>query len=341
MAKDLTVSNIDRQNILNNPYAVAEIQKSIGITGIEFNGKVVLLKEQVAAFFEVTLRTIENYLASNENELHQNGYEVLRGKSLKEFKLALSEQDVPETDFGNILKTPQLGILDFRAFLNLAMLITESERARSLRQAILDIVIDTINSRTGGGTTYINQRDEDFLFSYFKEEDYRKQFTDSLRDCVDMGNFKYPMYTDKVYVSIFKENAREYRKILQLHEKEKVRDTFYSEILDLIASYECGFADQLQQKLQQKGTKLSSFEVDVLFKQFESQAHWKPLIEKARVKMASRDLAFRDALHRQLQEYISPLKADEFEKFIGEKSMELEQRLAEAKDVMKRLKERE
>ena len=221
------------------------------------------------------------------------------------------------------------------------MLITESERARSLRQAILDIVIDTINSRTGGGTTYINQRDEDFLFSYFKEEDYRKQFTDSLRDCVDMGNFKYPMYTDKVYVSIFKENAREYRKILQLHEKEKVRDTFYSEILDLIASYECGFADQLQQKLQQKGTKLSSFEVDVLFKQFESQAHWKPLIEKARVKMASRDLAFRDALHRQLQEYISPLKADEFEKFIGEKSMELEQRLAEAKDVMKRLKERE
>ena len=57
--------------------------------------------------------------------------------------------------------------------------------------------------------------------------------------------------------------------------------------------------------------------------------------------MASRDLAFRDAFHHQLTEYMSPLKADEFEKFIGEKSMELEQRLAEAKDVMKRLKERE
>ena len=83
MAKDLTVSVIDRQNILNNPFAVAEIQKSIGLKGIEFNVKVVLLKEQVAAFFEVTLRTIENYLASNENELHQNRYEVFRGKSLK------------------------------------------------------------------------------------------------------------------------------------------------------------------------------------------------------------------------------------------------------------------
>ena len=53
MAKDLTVSNIDRQNILNNPYAVAEIQKSIGIKGIEFNGKVVLLKEQVAFFLKL------------------------------------------------------------------------------------------------------------------------------------------------------------------------------------------------------------------------------------------------------------------------------------------------
>ena len=51
----------------------------------------------------------------------------------------------------------------FRAFLNIAMLITESERARLLRQTILDIVIDTINQRTGGATKYINQRDEDFI----------------------------------------------------------------------------------------------------------------------------------------------------------------------------------
>ncbi|MBM3422625.1 MAG: DNA-binding protein [Chlorobi bacterium] len=341
MAKNLTDSAIDRQNILNNPFAVAEIQKSIGLKGIEFKGRKVLLKEQVAVFFEVTLRTIENYLASNENELHRNGYEVLRGKSLKEFKLAISEQDVPETDFGNILKTPQLGILDFRAFLNLAMLITESERARLLRQAILDIVIDTINSRTGGGTKYINQQDEDFVVSYFREENYRKQFTDALRDCVDMGNFKYPMYTDKIYVSIFKENAREYRKILQLHENDKVRDTFYSEILDLIASYECGFADLLQQEYLQKGRQLVSSEVDILFRQFEIQAHWKPLIEKARMKMASRDLAFRDALHEQLKEYVTPLQAEEFERFIGAQSAELNKRIEEAKDVMKRLKERE
>ena len=37
---------------------------------------------------------------------------------------------------------------------------------RVLRQVMLDIVIDTINSRTGGGTKYINQRDEDFLLAF-------------------------------------------------------------------------------------------------------------------------------------------------------------------------------
>lgn len=286
MSKDLTTSAIHRQNILNNPYALQEIENATHITGIPFEGKTVVLKEQVASFFEVTVRTVENYLASHEGELARNGYEVIKGNRLKELKVSISQLDVPETDFGNIAKTPQLGIFDFRAFLNLAMLMIESERARLLRQLILDIVLDTINRRTGGGTKYINQRDEDFLHAWFAEENYRKQFTDALRDCVDMGNFKYPLYTDKIYVSIFRGNAKEYRKVLNLHRNDKVRDTFYSEILDLIAAYECGFADELQKAFRNKKAKLNPWEVDELFAAFEQSAHWKPLIERARNKMA-------------------------------------------------------
>ncbi len=341
MSKDLTNSALHRQNILNNSYALQEIEKATRITGISFEGKTVVLKEQVADFFEVTLRTVESYLSQYEEELARNGYEVIKGKRLKSFKSALKEMDVPEIYFGNIGKSPQLGILDFRAFLNLAMLMVESERARLLRQTILDIVIDTINQRTGGGTKYINQRDEDFVYSTFEGENYRKQFTDALRDCVNLANFKYPLYTDKIYVSIFREKAKEYQKILRLHEKENVRETFYAEILDLIASYECGLADVLRKASTDKGRTLAAWEVDALFKEFEELPHWKPLLEKARNKMASRDLAFRDALHHQLQEYITPLRAEEFERFLGEKSKELADRLEDAKDVMKRLKERE
>lgn len=339
MSKDLTNSAIDRQNILNNPYALAEIEKAAGIQGIPFEDKTVLLKEQVAAFFEVTPRTIDNYIERNGEELRQNGYEVLRGKRLKEFKLVIRTQSGNETDF--VTKTTLLGIFDFRAFLNLAMLVSESDRAKLLRQAILDIVIDTINQRTGGGTKYINQRDENFLRSAFVEENYRKQFTDALRDCVEMGNFKYAIYTDKIYVSIFREKAQEYRKILKLEEWDKVRDTLYAEVLKIIASYECGFADLLQKELILKGRKLNTSEVDILFKTFESQAHWKPLVDDARSKMASRDLAFRDALHLQIKEYIAPVQREDYEKFLGDRSQELAKRLEKEKDVMKRLKERE
>lgn len=338
--KDLTLSQVDRQNILNNPYALQEIEKATRLKGVPFEGKTVVVKEQVAVFFELTLRTIENYLGRHSEELAQNGYEVIKGNRLKQLKLSISESDVPETNFGNIAKAPQLGIFDFRAFLNLAMLITESERARVLRQMVLDIVIDTINQRTGGGTKYINQRDEDFLIAAFQEENYRKEFTDALKDYVDMGNFKYPLYTDKIYVSIFREKAKEYRKILRLHQKDKVRDTFYSEVLDLVSAYEYGFAKVLEDAFHKQGKKLTSWEVDSLFSAFEKQLHWKPLIEKARNKMASRDLAFRDVLHARLKGYITPLNSADFEKFLGEKSKELVERLEEARDVMKRLKER-
>ncbi len=53
---------------------------------------------------------------------------------------------------------------------------------------MLDIVIDFINQKAGGATKYINQRDSDFIGAFLQEENYRKEFTDALRDYVDMGN---------------------------------------------------------------------------------------------------------------------------------------------------------
>ena len=331
MNKDLTNSAVVRQNVLNNTYAVEEIQKAVGIRGVLFERTYRFVKKQLADFYEVTERTIENCLEKNDKELTRNGYEVLNGKRLIDFKLAASTADVPET--------VRLVVFDLRAFLNVGMLLTDSEKARQLRSAILDIVIDTINKRTGGSTKYINQRDEDFVVNLMRGEDYRKEFTDALRDCVAMGNFKYIVYTDKVYISIFRENAQEYRKILQLEKTENVRHTMYSEVLDIISSYEAGFAETLRKAYEKKGAQLTAWETDALFAEFESQRLWEPLREKARVKMASRDLCFRDALHQNLKEYVSAVPASDFERFLGEKSMELDQRLEEYRAVLERLKE--
>ena len=144
MDKDLTNSVLVRQNVLNNIYAVEEIQKAVGIKGVLFEQSYRFVKKQLADFYGVTERTIENCLEKNDKELQRNGYEVLKGKRLIDFKLAASKSDVSEIDFGN--KTPQLGIFDFRAFLNEGMLLIDSERARMGRLKLMNNVKLTINN---------------------------------------------------------------------------------------------------------------------------------------------------------------------------------------------------
>ena len=338
MAKDLTTSRIDRQNILNNELAVQEIQKHTGAEGILWEGEIFFTRDVVASFFEVDLRTISRYVEQYNEELEQNGYEVLRGKRLKEFLEAGKEQFAKDINVPS--KIRQLAVFRFRTFLNLAMLLSESEKARALRQMMLDVVIDLINRKTGGGTKYINQRDKDFLFSSLQEDNYRRQFTDALKEYVEPDRFKYARFTDMIYVSIFREKAKEYKKILDLKAADKVRDTFYTEILDIIAAYESGLADGLKQRSVDFGRVLSIQEAEQLFREFENMALWKPLIQRGRSKMASRDMALRDAFHYQLSEYIRPLDKDEYQKFLGATGDELERLMAENQEVLKRLKER-
>lgn len=339
MAKDLTTSRIDRQNILNNELAIEEIKTTTQVKTVLWNEKYYLTKELIATYFNVDVRTVERYIRGYADELSSNGFQILKGKKLNEFIAAYNKEFA--TDINVARKIRSMSVFDFRAFLNMAMLLSESDEARALRQLMLDIVIDLINRKTGGGTKYINQRDKDFIFSSFQEDNYRRQFTDALKLYVEEDKYKYAHFTDMIYVSIFKEKAKEYKKILDLKAQDKARDTFYSEILDIIAAYESGLADAIKQEYEYLGHVLSRNEVESLFRSFENMALWKPLIQKGRVKMASRDMALRDAFHYQLSEYIQPLDKDDYQKFLGAAGDELERLMAENQEVLKRLKERE
>jgi hypothetical protein len=222
------------------------------------------------------------------------------------------------------------------------MLLVNSNPARELRAFILDVVIDLLNQRLGGSTKYINQRDQEFLPSIIREKHYREAFTNAIDHYIEKSKFKYARLTDVVYLSIFKENAKEYRQVLNLHFSESVRETLYSEVLDLVSSYENGFADFLRKYSEEMERPLSLEEALSVFRQFESMTDglYQPLREKARSLMASRDMAFRDALHEKLRNYIGPVSEVDYERFLGEKSRSLEQRLEENQDVFKRLKER-
>ncbi len=337
MTKELTESSQDRQNILNNRYALQKAEQHLALGGVSFQGETVFTKQQLMVLYEVTDRTIERYLSSHGAELKSNGYQVLRGSKLKEFK-----ELIHGTDINDGTKTSVLGVFSFRAVLNLGMLLTESEPARQLRARLLDIVLDVMAERVGGHTKFINQRDESFLLAAFQEENYRKQFTDALDNFVEGSQWKYARFTNLIYQSIFHENATEYKKVLKLAQNDKVRETMYSEVLNLIASFEAGIAHELEKTSQAQGRKLTQKEAENLLFSFEQHPLFKPLILDARTKMASRDLCFRDALHTKLAAYIQSVPEADFDRFLGEKSKSLEEQLSnpETLEVFKRLKDR-
>ena len=334
---DLTTAQLQRQNILNNRFALQAAEQHLQLGGVVFQGQTVFTNQQVMALFEVSDATVERYVSNHGEELKANGYQLLRGKNLNEFK-----DLVGGTLMNEGIKTSILGVFSFRAALNLAMLLTESERAKAVRSRLLDIVMDVLAERTGGHTKYINQRDEHYLTATFQEQSYRKQFTDALDHFVVEHQWKYVRFTNLIYQCIFRENATEYRKVLKLAAKESIRETMYSEVLTLIASFEAGIAHELELEFKRLERKLSMQEVEALFGRFESHPLFKPLILDARTKMASRDLGFRDALHHKLQAYIQSIPEADFDRFLGETSKSLEDRLSDPATlaVFKRLKDR-
>ena len=334
---DHTTAQLQRQNILNNRYALQAAEQHLQLGGVVFQGQTVFTKQQVMALFEVSDATVERYVSNHGEELKANGYQLLRGKNLNEFK-----DLVGGTLMNEGIKTSILGVFSFRAVLNLAMLLTESERAKAVRSRLLDIVMDVLAERTGGHTKYINQRDEHYLMASLQDESYRKQFTDALDHFVVEHQWKYVRFTNLIYQCIFRENATEYRKVLKLAAKENIRETMYSEVLTLIASFEAGIAHELELEFKRLERKLSMQEVEALFGRFESHPLFKPLILDARTKMASRDLGFRDALHHKLEAYIQSVPEADFDRFLGKTSKSLEDRLSDPATlaVFKRLKDR-
>ncbi|MBQ0089634.1 MAG: DNA-binding protein [Prevotellaceae bacterium] len=339
--KSLTKSQVSRQNILNNKFAMQDLQNEIGLQGVVFQNELKFSKKQIASYFNIEERTLGYYLVNHSTELTENGYKILKGKDLKDLIDAVNAQGLNE-EWSIANKTPKLAVFNFRSFLNLAMLIPKNERAKQLRSLILDVSISAINKRTGGGTKYINSRDANYLQSAMNEQRYRKVLTRSISLYVE-GNStaKYRQITDKIYTAIFRENAAEYASILKINDIENIHDTMYAEVLMIIASFENGVGFAIQEQCVNTNHQLSIEEVYDIIDTFANSPMQVPYLEDARTKMASRDYCFRDAEHESIAEYISPVLSSDYEKFIGAHSDSLLQDLFQQRDVLKRLKQTE
>ena len=332
--KDLTTSDIERQNVLNNRFAVDEMQRRLGIEGMLFEGEYRFTKKMVADFYGVDISTINRYLTAYGDELKRNGYVLCQGKSLAAFKLQFDHLT------NEAIKIRRLGLFNFRAFLNIGMLLAESEKAKSVRSLILDVVIATINERTGGGTKYMN-----YITAAITEEYYRENLTSAIKRYVfGHPTYKYAQVTDLIYEAVFGEKAKEYRKILRLAPKDKdnVRQTLYAEVLLVISSFENGLAAYIEACFEEnEGIPLTIDEVAELIDELSEHPMQKPYIHDARTKMASRDYSFRDAYHGNIADYLRAVTPEEFERFIGDQSVDFDRILADNKDVLKRLKQAE
>ena len=328
-SKKASLNDIERQNILNNPYVVEPLQKGIGFNYPIIEWEMRITIQQIADFFDVSKRTIERKIEENQQELQKNWYEIFTWDRLKKVKEALG------TDINVGTKITILWLFNFRAFINIWMLLTQSEKAKELRSIILDVVVDVMNQRTWWSTKYINQRDDNYINTYVASKTYRKDFTDALHIYVAAWPVKFPLMTNKIYTFLFGEDASAYRKILKLEPEEKnIRSTFYAEVLTAVSTIETGFAHHLKTLFEKKSTQLSYNETEEAFEDFVSLPVIQPQVENARTIMASRDKWFRDIIHEALTPYLESLSPEEYEKFLSDDWKRNEEKTKKALEII-------
>jgi len=325
-------TNLKLSNALNNELAVREIKKYYNIDSIFFTNV------DIANFYEVDIRTIERVIDNNKNELIHNDLRILKGQELVAFKKEYADFFFSNNDTNH--KVVNLTLSTFKTLLNFSMLLKNSKKAALVRSTILDITMNVLQEKTKGNTKYINQRDISYLQNSFIEESERKKFTNALNNFLDMNQYKYAYFTDEVYKLVFKENSKQYKEILNLSKNDKSRDTMYAEILKVIAGFEAGFAYEVEKDFINKGRKLTREEGLEILKNLANHPSHQPHLIDARTKMASRDLEFRDAYHKNLEEYITTLDESDYEKFLGKKSKEIQTQISDHIEVFKRLKDK-
>ena len=336
MKEDLTNSNVRRQNVLNNRFALEKLEDELSFLdmgNIRLKGKRVFTKSQIATFLEVDERTIDRYISNNPNELMRNGYELIKGQLLSDFKeIAFAH------DMNVVSKTTQLSIFSFKAFLNIAMLLTESEQARKIRSKILNVVVST--NLKAGDRLYINQRDEYYLPAAYREEKYSEGFELALQNYIESKPWKKKKCIDAIYKVIFKEHAAEYKKILNLKPADNEVETFYSELLTLIASFKAGLPNEFKKISENTKRQLTVEEALEVIENFGKQPLYEPQILDVCTKIATRDYTLREAVHNNLATYIQTMPEADYERFLGEKSKALEERISESLEVYKNLRDR-
>ena len=210
--------------------------------------------EQVANYYEVTKKAIETVIKRNKNEIESDGYMVLKGEELKDFKQQVCCLHGGDT---KIIpnKTTVLTILTKRAMLRIGMLLTTSAIAKQVRTHLLNCEEE------------VSQEKQIWLAQREAGKIDRKRMTTAIKNYIPDSphkKFKYPQYTNLVYKILFNKDAKTMREERGFSKNDALRDSFTGEELKLVDEAETivtalvtlGFGyDYIKQQLSNKYLK--------------------------------------------------------------------------------------
>lgn len=130
---------------------------------------------------------------------------------------------------------------------------------------------------------------------------------------------------------------------MALKPKDQIRATMYAEVLNAIAEFWYHLLSvEMKQEFEKLGRKLSTKELDELINKACQNPYLITTYKWCTCKNGGQDLCSRDALHHKLENYIQSVPQGDFDKFLGETSKSLEERLSDSETlaVLKRLKDR-
>jgi phage anti-repressor protein len=161
---------------------------------------------------------------------------------------------------------------------------------------------------------FVNQLATDFFKTREETKEYRKNFTDSIRDFVETKD--YWTYTDMIYNFLFLEKTKEYRKLLKLAKNDLTRNYLYEEILLIIGSFETWLSWEVEKSSNEKKRPLNKKEFMKVFEIFSSQKNWKVYQKRARHIMATYDKELRNIEHPKLIDYKKEFSQKDIKKLI-------------------------
>ena len=161
----------------------------------------------------------------------------------------------------------------------------------------------------------INQLASQFAETREETKDYRKDFTDCVKNFVAAKN--YGTYTDMLYGFLFLERAKQYRKLLELVKKDLTRNYMYEEILLIIGAFEAGLSGEIEKEFKKLSRQLTKEEFVKKFNEFSGQKNWLVYQKRARNIMATYDAELRNIKHPKLIDYKKEFSQEDIQKLIG------------------------